>query len=129
MENAFLKTKKTDNVIEVLLGNQPGTLEINDHEVFQNSLKQVITWKLAKALQSGDFTSFAWVDPSNASGTFDTPEISPDGNALTIGDHNGPAGKKGHLAYIITIELGGVSYSSRTSATQQMIKDPVIINR
>ncbi len=129
MEIGLLKIKKTDNVIEVLLGDQPGTLKINNHDVFQNSLKQVITWKLAKALQSGDFTSFEWVDPSNMSGTFDTPEISPDGNALAIGDHNGPTGKKGNLAYIITIDLGGVTYTSRTITTQQMVNDPVIINR
>lgn len=129
METGLFKAKKTDNMIEVLRGNSPGTLEVNDHDVFQNTLKQVITWKLAKSLQTGDFTSFEWVDPSNTSGTFDAPEISPDGNSLTIGDHNGPSGKKGNLAYIIKIELDGVTYTSRSNAMEGVVKDPVIINR
>ncbi len=129
MEISLLKQKKTDNVIEVLLGKEAGTLEINDHEVFQNSLKQVITWKLAKALQTGDFTSFQWVDPLAAAGTFDAPEISPDGNALTIGDLNGASAKKGGLAYIIIVEMAGVTYTSRIDQTSAMAKDPIIINR
>ncbi len=129
MENSILKLKKTDNVIEVLLGKDPLTLEINDHEVFPNSLKQVITWKLAKSLQTGDFTSFQWVDPLAAAGTFDAPEIAPDGNSLSIGDHNGTSAKKGALRYIITVDMAGVIYTSRIDQTSAMAKDPIIINR
>ena len=129
MESGMFKKKKTDNVIEVLLGKEPGTLEINNHDVFQNSLKQVITWKLAKRLETGDFISFEWVDATASTGTFDAPEISPDGNSLTIGDHNGPSGTKGNLAYIIKIELDGVTYTSRSNAMEGVVKDPVIINR
>lgn len=129
METSILKQKKTDNVIEVLLGKDPLTLQINDHEVFQNSLKQVITWKLTKALQTGDFTSFEWVDPQAAAGTFDAPEIAPDGNALTIADHNGISAKKGNLAYVITVVMNGATYTSRIEQTSAMAKDPIIINR
>ncbi len=129
MENSLLKAKKTDNVIEVLVGKEPFTLEINDHEVSENSLKQVITWRLAKALQAGDFTSFEWVDALAAAGTFDAPEIAPDGNALTIADHNGSSAKKGNLAYIITVDLKGTTYTSRIQQTSAMAKDPIIINK
>ena len=129
LEIGSYKLKKTDNVVEVLLGKDHGMLEINNHEVPQNSLKQVITWKLAKKLRAGDFLSFQWVDPSNTSGTFDAPEISADGNSLTIGDHNGPDAKKGNLAYIITFELNGVIYTSRTTSAEGVVKDPIIINR
>lgn len=129
MDIGVFKLKKTDNVIEVLLGEEPGTLDINDHDVSPNSLKQVITWKLAKRLRAGDFISFEWADPGIASGTFDTPEISADGNSLTISDHNGPTGKKGDLAYIIKVELNGVIYTSHRSAKEGMVKGPIIINR
>ncbi len=128
MQTGLFKKKKTDNVIEVLLGADD-TLLINDHDVFQNSLKQIITWKLSKRLEMGDFTSFEWVDPNSTSGTFDAPEIAPDGNSITMGDHNGSSGKKGSLAYIIKVELDGVTYSSRTSEPEAIEKDPVIINR
>jgi hypothetical protein len=95
MLRGLFKQKKTDNVIEVLLGKEPGTLDINNHEVSHNGLKQVIIWQLAKKLQSGNFTGFEWVDPTGITSTFDTPEISADGNSLTIGDHNGSTAKKG----------------------------------
>lgn len=129
MDMESFKLKNTDNVIEVLLGKVAGTLEINTHFVSQNSLKQVITWKLAKKLRPGDFVSFEWVDPTGIASTFDTPEISADGNSLTIGDHNGPTGKKGNLAYIIQVELNGVIYTSRTTSPEGVVKDPIIINR
>ncbi len=129
MDIGIFKQKKTDNVIEVLLGKEPGTLDINDHDVSPNSLKQVIIWKLAKRLTAGDFISFEWADPGNASGTFDTPEISADGNSLTIGDHNGPTGRKGELAYTIKVELDGVVYTSRNNEKEGMVKGPIIINR
>jgi hypothetical protein len=128
MDFGMFKKKKTDNVIEVLPG-AGNTLHINDHDVFQNSLKQVITWKLAKQLEQGDFVSFEWVDPTAASGTFDAPEIAPDGNSITIGDHNGPSGKKGNLAYIIKVEMNGTIYTSRTTSEDLMVKDPIIINK
>ncbi len=129
MDFGLFKKKKTDNVIEVLLGKDPGTLEINNHDVFQNSLKQVITWKLAKQLEQGDFISFDWVDPAVATGTFDAPEIAPDGNSMTIGDHNGPSGKKGNLAYVIQVDVNGTIYSSRTNSPEGIARDPIIINK
>jgi hypothetical protein len=129
MLRGLFKQKKTDNVIEVLLGKEPGTLDINNHEVSHNGLKQVIIWQLAKKLQSGNFTGFEWVDPTDITSTFDTPEISADGNSLTIGDHNGSTAKKGDLAYIITVELDGTTHTSRNSQPEALMRDPVIINR
>lgn len=128
MEVGMFKKKKTDNVIEVLPGGTD-TLQVNDHDVFQNSLKQVITWKLAKQLEQGDFISFEWVDPTPAPGTFDAPEISPDGNSMTIGDHNGQGARKGNLAYVIKVELNGTIYTCKTVSTQGIMRDPVIINK
>ncbi len=122
------RKKKTENVIMVMKGTA-GTLKIDDHEVSANSIKQSIVWKLDSSLTSGDFTSFTWVDPNAVPGTFDAPEITPDGDWLTVGDHNGPTARKGDLAYIITVEMGGVLYTSRTSSSAVMVKDPVIINR
>jgi hypothetical protein len=89
----------------------------------------VIIWQLAKKLQSGNFTGFEWVDPTDITSTFDTPEISADGNSLTIGDHNGSTAKKGDLAYIITVELDGTTHTSRNSQPEALMRDPVIINR
>lgn len=122
------RKKKTENVIMVTKGSV-GTLKIDDHEVTANSIKQTIVWKLDSSLNLGDFSSFTWVDPNAVPGTFDAPEITPDGNWLTVGDHNGPTAKKGNLAYIITVEMGGVLYTSRTNTSALMVKDPVIINR
>lgn len=106
-----------------------GTLKIDDHEVSANSIKQTIVWKRDSSLNLGDFTSFTWVDPNTVTGTFDDPEITPDEDWLTIGDHNGPTAKKDDHAYINTVEMDGVLYTSRTDTSALIVKDPVIINR
>ncbi len=121
--------KKTDNVIEVMLGSEPGTLEIHDHEVHENEIRQTIVWQLDKSLEAGNFTNFEWADGAAAS-SFDAPEISPDGNSLRIGDHNGNATRKNAKhAYVITVEFGGHFYTSRTQSPDSTVRDPVIINR
>lgn len=122
------RKKKTENVIIVMKGTA-GTLKIDDHEVNSNALKQTIRWELDSSLDLGDFTSFAWVDPTGTASTFDAPEISADGNSLTIGDHNGPTAKKGALAYIITVELNNTTYTSRVNQTEMLVRDPIIINK
>lgn len=129
MEMEFtLKGKKTENVIPVTL--KDGFLQISKHVVNQNALKQVIRWQLEQMnLSKADFTSFEWVDAASTSGTFDTPEIAPDGNSMTMGDHNGPGAKKGDLAYILKVEIDGVVYTSRTNGAEGVYKDPIIINR
>ena len=124
------KRKKTDNVIEVMLGSEPGTLEIDDHEVHENGIRQTIVWQLDKTLEAGNFTSFEWLDLPATAGTFDSPDISPDGNSLRIGDHNGKTAPKNiRHAYIVTVEFGGVVYTSRTHSPAATIRDPIIINR
>jgi hypothetical protein len=122
------KKKKTQNVIIVMKGTA-GTLKIDDHEVSANALKQTIRWELDSSLDLGDFTSFTWVDPTGTTSTFDAPEISADGNSLTIGDHNGPTAKKGGLAYIITVELDGSIYTSNNIQAAALMRDPIIINK
>lgn len=121
--------KKTNNVILVRKGTGT-TLLIDDHDVHGNPLKQAIRWELDTPLNQGDFISFEWVLPAPATGTFDTPEIAYDGNSLTIIDHNGPGASKnvGH-AYVITVDLDGTIYSSRTTTESLLVKDPIIINR
>lgn len=123
------KRKTTDNVIEVLLGTEPGTLDIDDHDVHGNSIKQSIVWQLDKTLEAGNFLSFEWQGTVPVPGTFDTPEITPDGNSLTIGVHNGKKENKGSYAYVLTVEFGGRTYTSRTQPPDSTIKDPIIINR
>ncbi len=123
------KKKPTENLIKVTKGGTAGTLKIDNHEVSANALKQTIRWELDSTLDAGDFTSFTWVVPTGTPSTFDVPEISADGNSLTIGDHNGPTAKKGDLAYIITVDLNGTVYTSRTTEAAMLVKDPIIINK
>lgn len=123
------RKKKTENLIKVSKGGTTGTLKIDDHEVSANALKQTIRWELDSSLDAGDFTSFTWVDPTGTASTFDAPEISADGNSLSIGDHNGPTAKKGDLAYIITVDLNATVYTSRTTEAAMLVKDPIIINK
>jgi len=129
---ALTRKKKTENIIVVKKGKTAGTLEIDDHEVHGNPLKQTIRWQLDNSLDLGNFTKFEWVVPAPTSGTFDTPEIAYDGDSLMMGDRNGPTAQKNvRHAYMITVEMEGVPYSSRLnqSETTNLMKDPVIINR
>ncbi|MGV8943050.1 hypothetical protein [Thermomonas sp.] len=124
-----LKAKNTDNQIDVLMGPND-TLLIVDHPVEKNSIRQVITWKLAsKALRKGDFISFEWTDAAAAAGIFDAPVISADGNSLTIGDHNDLAATKTEHPYRIKVSLNGTVYSSDATRQEGLLKDPIIINK
>ena len=125
------KVKKTDNRIPVQIGPGVKKLKVLDHEVFDNPLKQVITWNLDQALRRGNFTSFTWSDPPPPAGIFGNPEISPDGNSLTLRNlNNAPAKSGGEFGYIITVELDGTTYTSEeTTSTNGVMRDPIIINR
>ena len=123
--------RRIKNSITVKTGPN-NTLLIDDHEVTGNSVKQAIQWVLQPSLNAGDFVRFEWTAPAPDAGTFDAPVISPDGNTLTLIDHNGSsAAKNVKHSYVITVEMGGVTYVSKTDAagTPAVMRDPVIINR
>ena len=130
------KPKKTDNVIEVYLGDDPATLEIEDREIHSNNLRQTIVWRLDKDLEAGNFVGFTWSNGTPLPNPFGEPEISSDGNSLTITDLNGSIAPKGKTySYVITVEYGGNLYVSKTTtnpnptAGPKTVKDPVIINK
>jgi len=125
------KDKKTDNRITVQIGPGVKKLKVLDHKVFDNPLAQVITWNLDPGLRRGDFISFTWSDPPPPAGIFGNPEISPDGNSLTLRNlNNDPAKSRGSFGYIITIELDDETYTSEeTTSTNGVMRDPIIINR
>lgn len=121
--------KKTRNVIEVKLGTDPLTLAVLDHNVERNAVNQTIVWQLDKSLEDGNFIAFQWTDPLLAVKAFGKPEISFDGNSLTVTDINDDSTPKGGFAYIVNVELGGKTYTSRTNSPIKIPKDPVIVNK
>lgn len=125
------RDKKTDNRITVQIGPGVQKLKIRDHEVFANPLAQVITWNLDPGLKRGDFVSFAWTGQPPAAGIFGNPEISADGNSLTLRNlNNDPTKTQGSFGYIITIELDDETYTSgETISTSGVMRDPIIINK
>jgi len=133
MNRTFNSTKKpTDNVIAIKKNPiKHDWLDILDHEVQPNAIKQTIVWKLDRALERGNFVSFTWRSPPPPAGIFGNPEISPDGNSLTLRDlNNDPANSPGEFGYFITVELDGITYTSEeTISTNGVMRDPIIINR
>ena len=129
--NGSTNNRKIKNVITVKKGSG-NTLLIDDHEVNGNSLKQAIRWVLEPSLNKGDFISFEWTSLPPDAATFDTPVISPDGNTLTMDDHNGPAAKKNvKHSYVIKVEMDEETYVSKSDdpATTMVMRDPIIINK
>lgn len=130
MDAPNFKPKKTFNTIVIKKRALTNLLEIPDHHIESNPLPQRISWTLDAALQQGDFTSFAWLAPLAATGTFGPAEISSDGNSLTVSVLNGGGNTtKGNYAYVITLELGGQMYSTQDELGPAAIKDPIIINK
>lgn len=132
MNSTFNFTRKpTDNVIDIKKNAiKHGLLEILDHEVKRNAIKQTIVWKLDRALESGNFVSFTWRSPPPPAGIFGDPEISADGNLLTLSNLNHGPNSEGSFGYVITFELGGETYTSEEKiSTNGVMRDPIIINR
>ena len=121
--------KRTDNVIDVSKGPK-NTLKIDDHNVDDNAIIQTIVWNLGPDLTKGDFTSFRWLAPPEDTAAFGVPEISFNGNMLTMTDNNNnTAVKNRNLAYEILVTLDGVIYTSRIPSPTKTPKDPIIINK
>lgn len=132
------KAKKTENVISVSkAGGNKLLLKVADHEVSRNPLRQSIVWELDSALKAGDFVSFEWADPMLNNSTFGAPQISPDGNNLTMTVLNRDEDLTGPRDYILEVNLYGDVYTTRDTTTAKATKalaprtakDPIIINK
>lgn len=128
------KPKQTHNVITVFEGVDPLTLAIDNIDVADNSIVQTIVWELDKSLQAGDFTGFSWEPDVTNKGAFGNPEISSDGNSLTITNLNHGKAAKGNASYTITVTLNGKKYLSNpirksTKGSPRTERDPMIINK
>lgn len=106
------------------------------NEVSRSPSQQTITWQLTGNAASGSFVAlddpspgFAWVSPAPPTGIFGTPDLSGNGNQLTITVLNNSASTVGTWIYVIRVKVGGTVYSTTSSLLTGTTTNPTIINK
>ncbi len=108
----------------------------NANHVSQGPNAQTITWQLSGNAASGSFDAqnaskpgFIWVSvPPPSNSIFGNPELSPNGNEMTMSDLNNSASTTGDWLYQLSATIGGVIYQSNKTSITGQNTNPTIKN-
>ena len=129
------------NNINVSLDTSTGVnlLDVVDNggqnQVSQSPNATTISWNLTGVLTQGNFVpmtaaepGFEWIG-SPPDGLFGTPEISANGNSLSITDNHVDATTNGEWIYMLRVDYDGSVVSTTASLPRGTTTNPAIINR
>jgi len=104
----------------------------NANQVARSAQSQTITWQLNGNAASGKIVSLDWVNQAPITpppaGIFGSPQISQNGNTMTMTDLNNSAATTGDWIYILKIEVDGQIYQSGQTSITGTATNPSIKN-
>ena len=122
------------NLLKVKLDEttNPWTVDVEQKDdanhVPRGSSSQTITWQLHGNAAAGDIAWVEWlIQPP--SGVFGTPNISHNGNVLTISDLNDSVASTGDWPYQISVTLNHQTYYTPTDSDDGTTSNPTIKNK
>jgi hypothetical protein len=117
----------------------PNSLDVDDsgkrNEISRSAAAQELQWVLHGNAASGAFNQqnastpgFQWVT-APPSGIFSTPEVSSNGNQISINDTNSGPSTQGTWTYILTAVINGQTYSTQVQRLSLTTNNPIIVNK
>jgi hypothetical protein len=127
--NVSLDTSTGANLLNVV--DNGGQNQVNQNP----NAATTISWNLTGVLTQGNFVpmtdaepGFEWIT-APPDDLFGTPEISANGNSLSITDDHVDATTSGEWIYLLRVDYDGAVVSTEATLPRGTVTNPVIINR